>query len=133
MASPAPIAALCLLARQGWPLLVAALLALWLGWSALQEGRRVSGDATLSPSAAALDEHASGRAGELPPPEPLAPRIESGPEGSHGDSPPLLNRLCLLVPLSGPQTLRLPVRAAAAVRLAGRRQPPSHAPPALLS
>ncbi|MGE6334353.1 hypothetical protein [Stenotrophomonas sp. NPDC077659] len=39
MASPASTATLCQLARQGWPLLVAALLTLWLGWSALQEGR----------------------------------------------------------------------------------------------
>lgn len=39
MASSAPIATLCQLARQGWPLLVAALLTLLLGWSALHEGR----------------------------------------------------------------------------------------------
>ena len=132
MASPAPIVTLCQLARQGWPLLVAALLTLWLGWSALQEGRGVPADASLYPPAAALDGTASDAPGESPPGEPLAPRIESGTEGGHGDSTPLLHRLCLLVPLSGPQTLRLRVRAAAAVRLAGRRQPPSHAPPALL-
>ena len=39
MASPAPTATLCQLARQGWPLLVAVLLTLLLGWSALHEGR----------------------------------------------------------------------------------------------
>ena len=39
MASPAPTATLCQLARKGWPLLVAALLTLLLGWSALHEGR----------------------------------------------------------------------------------------------
>lgn len=39
MASSAPIATLCQLARQGWPLLLAALLTLLLGWSALHEGR----------------------------------------------------------------------------------------------
>lgn len=39
MASSAPTATLCQLARQGWPLLVAALLTLLLGWSALHEGR----------------------------------------------------------------------------------------------
>ena len=131
MASPAATATLCQRARQGWPLLVAALLTLWLGWSALNEGRDVLTDVTLQPSAAALDANASEPPGESPPREPVAPRIESGAEG--GDGTPLLHRLCLLVPASGPQTLRVPVRNVAPLRLAARRQPPSHAPPALLS
>ncbi len=133
MASPAATATLCQLARQGWPLLVAALLTLWLGWSALNEGRDVLTDVTLQPSAAALDAHASEPPGESPPREPVAPRIESGAEGGHGDGTPLLHRLCLLVPASGPQTLRVPMPNVAPLRVAARRQPPSHAPPALLS
>jgi len=133
MASPSATATLCQPARQGWALLVAALLTLWLGWSALNEGRDGLTDVPLQPSAAALDAHASEPPGESPPREPVAPRIESGAEGGHGDGTPLLHRLCLLVPASGPQTLRVPVRNVAPVHLAARRQPPSHAPPALLS
>ena len=38
MALPAPAATLCQLARHGWPLAVALLLTLLLGWSALHEG-----------------------------------------------------------------------------------------------
>ncbi|PWB28810.1 hypothetical protein DCO49_04530 [Stenotrophomonas sp. SPM] len=133
MASPSTTGTLCQLARQGWPLFVAALLTLWLGWSALNEGRDVLTDVILQPSAAAMDARASKQPGESPPREPVAPRIESGAEGGHGDGTPLLHHLCLLVPESGPQTLRVPVRNVAPVRLAARRQPPSHAPPALLS
>lgn len=53
MASSAPTATLCQLARQGWPLLVAALLTLLLGWSALHEGR--GGHATHAGWQALLD------------------------------------------------------------------------------
>lgn len=53
MASSAPTATLCQLARQGWPLLVAALLTLLPGWSALHEGR--GGHATNAGWQALLD------------------------------------------------------------------------------
>ena len=53
MALPAPAATLCQLARHGWPLAVALLLTLLLGWSALHEGR--DGPATYGWQAHAED------------------------------------------------------------------------------
>lgn len=133
MASPAFIAALRHHVRQGWPLLVAALLTLWLGWSALDEGRGIHSEARLHASAAAPDLHSSKDPGGSPPHDPLAPRLESTPDGGPGDGPPLLRRLCLQIPASGPQSAPLGLRSATPVHQPGRRQPPSHAPPALLS
>ena len=129
MASPAPTVLLCQLARRGWPLLVAALLTLWLGWSALQEGRStltdapgtyVQGVAPSSPPYSLPHEHAMQRA-------------ESEPEGSRGDKPPVLRRLCLQPPEHAPADAPTPAMPDPPVPVIDRRQPPSHAPPAQLA
>lgn len=129
MASPAPTATLCQLARQGWPLLVAALLTLLLGWSALQEGRSTpTGD---TPGA-----YAQGAAPSPPPyalpHEHAIQRAESEPEGSRGDKPPALRQLCLQRPEHDPAYAPTPAMPDLPVPATGRRQPPSHAPPAQL-
>jgi len=130
MASPAPTALLCQLARRGWPLLVAALLTLWLGWSALQEGRDTStGDA---PGIYAQDAAPSSPPYALPH-EHAMQRAESEPEGSRGDKPPALRRLCLQRPERAPADAPTPAMTDPPVPATDRRQPPSHAPPAPLA
>ena len=114
MASPAPTATLCQLARQGWPLLVAALLTLWLDWSALQEGRggdRFSGQAGWQ---AQRDEGAQATPAPLPAgdecPHHAAPAPEAPFDGDGGTTcvgiaparPPLVAH----VPLWPSDTLR---------------------------
>ncbi|WP_414493576.1 hypothetical protein [Stenotrophomonas maltophilia] len=130
MASPAPTATLCQLARQGWPLLVAVLLTLLLGWSALHEGR---GTATSD----APTVYAQGAAPASPPyvlpHEQAMHRAESEPDGSRGEKPPVLRRLCLQHPDNAPADAPVPVTPAPPVHMPGRRQPPSQAPPALLA
>lgn len=130
MASPAPAATLCQLARQGWPLLVAALLTLVLGWSALHEGR---GTAT----AAMPTVHAQGAAPASPPHalphEQAMHRAESEPDGSRSDKPAVLRRLCLQYPRRAPADAPATVTPAPAVHAPDRRQPPSQAPPLLLA
>ncbi|PTA73520.1 hypothetical protein C9412_02150 [Stenotrophomonas sp. Nf1] len=130
MASPAPTAALCQLARHGWPLLVAVLLTLLLGWSALHEGR---GTAT----AAMNTVHAPGAAPASPPHalphEQAMHRAESEPDGSRGGKPPVLRRLCLQFPQSAPADAPATLTPAPALHAPDRRQPPSQAPPALLA
>ncbi len=130
MASPAPTVLLCQLARRGWPLLVAALLTLWLGWSALQEGRGTpTGD---GPGAYAQDAAPSSPPHALPH-EHAMQRAESEPERSRGDKPPALRRLCLQRPQHRPADAPTPVLPVPPVAVTVRRQPPSHAPPALLA
>lgn len=130
MASPAPTVLLCQLARRGWPLLVAALLTLWLGWSALQEGRGTpTGDA---PGAYAQDAAPSSPPHALPH-EHAMQRAESEPERSRGDKPPALRRLCLQRPEHRPADAPTPALPVPPVAVTIRRQPPSHAPPALLA
>jgi hypothetical protein len=130
MASPAPTVLLCQLARRGWPLLVAALLTLWLGWSALQEGRGTpTGDA---PGAYAQDAAPSSPPHALPH-EHAMQRAESEPERSRGDKPPALRRLCLQRPQHRPVDAPTPALPVPPVAVTVRRQPPSHAPPALLA
>ncbi|HIE1101230.1 hypothetical protein [Stenotrophomonas maltophilia] len=80
MASPAPAATLCQLARQGWPLLVAALLTLVLGWSALHEGR--DGPATYGWQAHAEELHQA-----MPVPTP--PADECPQQAVPAPEPPL--------------------------------------------
>jgi len=130
MASPAPIATLCQLARQGWPLLVAALLTLLLGWSALQEGRS-------TPTGGAPGTYAQDAAPFSPPYAPphehAMQRAESEPEGSRGDKPPAPRRLCLQPPEHSPVNAPAPTMLGPPVPAPGRRQPPSHAPPAQLA
>ncbi len=130
MASPAPTVLLCQLARRGWPLLVAALLTLWLGWSALQEGRGTP--TSDAPGAYAQDAAPSSPPHALPH-EHAMQRAESEPERSRGDKPPALRRLCLQRPQHRPADAPTPVLPVPPVAVTVRRQPPSHAPPALLA
>lgn len=129
MASPAPTVLLCQLARRGWPLLVAALLTLWLGWSALQEGRSTRTDA---PGTYAQDAAPSSPP-YAPPHEHTMQRAESEPEGIRGDKPPALWRLCLQRPEHAPADAPTPAMPVPPVPATDRRQPPSHAPPAPLA
>ncbi|QGL96202.1 hypothetical protein ACS0OX_04965 [Stenotrophomonas pavanii] len=81
MASPAPTATLCQLARQGWPLVVAALLTLLLGWSALHEGRG------NGPAAHGWQAHADGLQQAMPLPAP--PVDECPHHAAPAPEPPL--------------------------------------------
>ncbi|RRU74300.1 hypothetical protein EGJ89_05900 [Stenotrophomonas maltophilia] len=132
MASPAPAATLCQLARQGWPLLVAALLTLVLGWSALHEGRHTA--TADAPTLYAQDVSPASPPHVLPHEQAMHP-AESEPDGSRGDKPRALRRLCLQHPDNAPADAPAPapVTPTPPVLAPGRRQPPSHAPPALLA
>ncbi|PZS90606.1 MULTISPECIES: hypothetical protein [Stenotrophomonas] len=81
MASPAPTATLCQLARQGWPLLVAVLLTLLLGWSALHEGRG------SDPAAHGWQAHADDLLQAMPLPE--TPADECPQHAAPAPEPPL--------------------------------------------
>ncbi|HDS1544626.1 TPA: hypothetical protein UM365_002078 [Stenotrophomonas maltophilia] len=130
MASPAPTATLCQLARQGWPLLVAVLLTLLLGWSALHEGR--GGD----PAAHGWQAHAEDLLQAMPLPQPpadecpqhAAPAPEP-PFDGEGTSPctglvPARAALVARIPLWRSDTLRWQLHDPAL------RLNPGHAPPA---
>lgn len=131
MASPAPTTTLCQLARQGWPLAVAVLLTLLLGWSALHEGR---GD---EPSAHGWQVNADGlhQAAPLPPappadvcPQHAAPAPEPPLDG--GGSSPCAG----LAPMRAPLIAHIPLWRSEALRWQlhdpALRLNPGHAPPA---
>lgn len=128
--TPAPTATLCQLARQGWPLLVAVLLTLVLGWSALHEGRHTA--TADAPTLYAHDVSPASPPHVLPHEQAMHP-AESEPDGSRGDKPRALRRLCLQHPDNAPADAPAPVTPTPPVLAPGRRQPPSHAPPALLA
>ncbi|HDS1511125.1 hypothetical protein I5U67_12355 [Stenotrophomonas maltophilia] len=130
MASPALAATLCQLARQGWALLVAGLLTLLLGWSALHEGR---GTATADVPTLYAQDASPAFPPHVLPHEQAMHRAESEPDGSRGDKPRVLRQLCLQHPDNAPADAPAPVTPAPPVFAPGRRQPPSHAPPALLA
>lgn len=81
MASPAPTATLCQLARHGWPLLVAGLLTLLLGWSALHEGRG------SNPAAHAWQAHADALLQAMPLPD--SPADDCPQHAAPAPEPPL--------------------------------------------
>ncbi len=130
MASPAPTATLCQLARHGWPLLVAVLLTLLLGWSALHEGR---GTATVALHTVHIEGAAPASPPHALPHEQAMHRAESDPDGGRGDKPPVLRPLCLHFPQPAPSNAPAPVTPGSTVHAPERRQPPSQAPPALLA
>lgn len=132
MASPAPTALLCQLARRGWPLLVAALLTLWLGWSALQEGRGRDNSSPHTGWQVLLDGGAQATPAPAPPGEGCPHHAAPAPEAPFDAEaspvctglPPARPPLVAHVPLWPSDTLR-------------RQQPdpalrlnPGHAPPA---
>lgn len=133
MASPAATATLCQLARQGWPLLAAALLTLLLGWSALHEGRGAAATSMMAASPATLlDSAPHAPDGGLPPDEPL-PRSEAPAEGGPEDEPLPPAQLCQRTPPVAPPHTTIAPAVTTAVATRNRRQPPSHAPPAALA
>lgn len=133
MALPAATATLCQLARQGGPLLAAALLTLLLGWSALHEGRGTTAATSVAAApAAALDSAPHAPEGGTPPDERLQ-RSEVPAEGGHEDPPTPPAQLCQHTsPVAPPHTTVVPA-VSTAIASRNRRQPPSHAPPAALA
>ncbi|MGB9101104.1 MAG: hypothetical protein WCC51_10780 [Stenotrophomonas indicatrix] len=130
MASSAPTATLCKLARQGWPLLVAALLTLLLGWSALHEGRGDHGtnagwQAHLDnmDQAAPLPAPSSDECPHHAVPAPEPPLDGEGSTPCAGDAPPRA-ALVAHIPLWHSDALRWQ-RHDPSLRLN-----PGHAPPA---
>jgi len=125
MALPVSATAFYRVARRGWPLLVAALLTLMLGWAALQENDRVA----AGPSGAQTQQ------ARMPAPDgmPLEQAL------LRADTPPDAGRGGKLPPLPAQfATGDAPPRARAAVSLPvalpsplpSLRQPPGQAPPA---
>lgn len=130
MASPAPTATLCQLARQGGPLAVAVLLTLLLGWSALHEGRG------SDPTAQGWQAHAEGLRQVMPLPAPSAD--ECPQHAAPAPEPPLEgegNTPCAgLAPLRAPLVAHIPLWRSDALRRQlhdpALRLNPGHAPPA---
>lgn len=132
MASPAPTATLCQLARQGFPLLVAALLTLWLGWSALQEGRGNDSISAQGGWQAQLDEGAQAMPAPAPAgegcPHHVAPAPESPFDAEAGAA-------CAgVTPARPPLVAHVPLWPSDALRWQqpdpALRLNPGHAPPA---
>ncbi len=130
MASPAPIATLCQLARQGGPLLAALLLALLLGWSALHEGTRSS--QVTTPALQAQDSLPAAPFG-TPPLEQAMPRVEAEPDDSRSIKSPLLRQLCGPLPVPPPVPATAPSPYPAPALPSRYQHPPGQAPPSLLS
>ncbi len=130
MASPAPTATLCQLARQGWPLLVAVLLTLLLGWSALHEGRG------SNPATHGWQAHAEDLQQVMPVPAP--PADECPHHAAPAPEPPLDGEgatLCTgLAPARAPLVAHVPLWRSDALRWQlhdpALRLNPGHAPPA---
>lgn len=125
MALPVSATAFYRAARRGWPLIVAALLTLMLGWAALQENDYAAG----GPSGG-LTQQAQAPAPDGMPLEQALLRADTQPDaGRGGKLPPLPARFA---------TGDAPPRARAAVSLPAAlpsprpslRQPPGQAPPA---
>lgn len=125
MASCTPLPRLSRAAHWAVPLLVAALLTLLLGWSALQEGR----------SAVTTGLHEAASSLGLPAPHErlqvlhASPAAESEAEGHAPSTWPPAAAVCWLSPASRRLLQRHPAPAALQFRLAPLRQPPGHAPP----
>lgn len=126
MALPVPAAALHRVARRGWPLLVAALLTVLLGWAALHEGR----GAVAGPAGAQTEAMQAPAPDGTPPPEHGLMRAEAEPEPGRGGKPssppPAYARhsasLHVCAAMSPAAALPFPLRPL--------RQPPGQAPPA---
>lgn len=125
MALPVPPAVMQRAVRQGLPLLVAALLTLLLGWTALHEGQT-----TLPRSG-----HSISQAAGAPAPTPRLPLqqaiqiAESECEGKQpGKAPAAVSSVHARHGGRRPD-LQNPHPAALSFRLAPLRQPPGHAPP----
>lgn len=120
-----PTAAFCRTFRSAWPLLVAALLTLLLGWCALHEGR-----GTL---AAGQDPHVQHGGAPLPPGDPA--QLHAMPAGEaesgkvRGGKPALPPALCQLSPPAPPARGNVRPTGALLFHLPPLRQPPGHAPP----
>ncbi|WP_295517553.1 hypothetical protein [uncultured Stenotrophomonas sp.] len=132
MPAPAPTAMLCQLARQGWPLLVAALLTLWLGWSALQEGRGTAGTGTHAAWQAQLDEGAQAMPAPAPAGEGCPQHLAPAPETPFdGEASPACAGVS---PVRPPLVAHVPLWPSDALRWQqpdpALRLNPGHAPPA---
>lgn len=128
MAQPVPLATFCRALCRGWPLLVATLLTLLLGWSELHEGRShtLPGMAVVGPQLQNSPPHPGG---SPPARQHALPAGEVEPDtGRHGQMP-LLRPLCQQLRRRPAGSGDIRPTEALHFHLPHPRQPPGQAPP----